>query len=127
MSETISLLKPDKNNRRKHNERNIGMIVSSLQTVGASRSIVIDEDNNILAGNGTVEAAQIAGIKKLRIVDADGEEIIAVRRTGLTDEQKRYLAISDNRTAELATWSQDQLLQDIISLMYQFIMETSQK
>lgn len=113
MSGTIALLKPDKKNRRKHNERNIGMIVTSLQTVGAARSIVIDEDNNILAGNGTVEAAQLAGIEKLRIVDADGEEIIAVRRSGLTDEQKRKLALYDNRTAELADWNLEQMLEDI--------------
>ncbi len=113
MSETIALLKPDKNNRRKHNERNIGMILNSLQQVGASRSIVIDEENNILAGNGTVEAAQIAGIERLRIIDADGEEIIAVRRSGLSDEQKRKLALYDNRTAELAEWDADQILADV--------------
>lgn len=113
MTDTIAILKPDKKNRRKHNERNIGMIVNSLQQVGASRSIVIDEDNNILAGNGTVEAAQLAGIERMRIVDADGEEIIAVRRTGLTDEQKRRLALYDNRTAEIAEWNLEQILEDV--------------
>jgi ParB-like chromosome segregation protein Spo0J len=113
MTDTIALLKPDKKNRRKHNERNIGMIVNSLQQVGASRSIVIDENNNILAGNGTVEAAQLAGIERMRIVDADGEEIIAVRRTGLSDEQKRKLALYDNRAAELADWNLEQMLEDI--------------
>jgi ParB-like chromosome segregation protein Spo0J len=113
MSNTIADLTPDPKNRRKHNERNIGMIVSSLQQVGAARSIVIDEDNNILAGNGTVEAAQLAGIERLRIIDADGEEIIAVRRTGLTDEQKRQVALYDNRTAELAGWNPEQMLEDI--------------
>lgn len=113
MTDTIAILKPDKKNRRKHNERNIGMIVNSLQQVGASRSIVIDEDNNILAGNGTVEAAQLAGIERMRIVDADGEEIIAVRRTGLTDEQKRRLALYDNRTAEIAEWNLEQMLEDV--------------
>jgi ParB family transcriptional regulator, chromosome partitioning protein len=113
MSETIALLKPDRKNRRKHNERNIGMIVNSLQQVGASRSIVIDEDNNILAGNGTVEAAQLAGIERMKVIDADGEEIIAVRRTGLTVEQKRKLALYDNRTAEIAEWDIEQLLEDV--------------
>ena len=42
---SISDLKPDKKNRRKHNQRNIGMIVDALHEVGAARSIVIDEDN----------------------------------------------------------------------------------
>lgn len=105
----IADLKPDQRNARKHTPRNIGMIVDALQEVGAARSIVIDEDGAILAGNGTVEAAAQAGIERVRVVDADGEEIIAVRRSGLTDEQKRRLALFDNRTAELATWDADEL------------------
>jgi DNA modification methylase len=38
--------------------------------------------------------------------------VIAVRRRGLTPEQKRALALYDNRTAELATWNADQLRLD---------------
>jgi hypothetical protein len=37
-------------------------------------------------------------------VEADGEEIIAVRRSNLTEEQKTRLALYDNRAAELAEW-----------------------
>jgi len=102
---SISELKPDKKNARRHNPRNIGMIADSIQEVGAARSIVIDEDNNILAGNGTVEAAAQAGITKMQIVDADGETIIAVRRKGLTKKQKTRLAIADNRTTDLSDWN----------------------
>ncbi len=105
MSETIADLKPDKCNARKHTPRNIGMIEKSLQEVGAARSIVIDEDNNILAGNGTVEAAGNAGIEKMQIVETDGNEIVAVRRRGLSVDQKKKLALYDNRTAELADWN----------------------
>ena len=105
----IKDLHPDKRNARKHNPRNIGMIEKSLQEVGAARSIVIDEDSNILAGNGTIEAAAQAGITKLQVVDADGETIIAVRRKGLTAEQKTRLALFDNRTAETAEWDAEAL------------------
>lgn len=103
----IKDLKPDKRNARKHNPRNIGMIEDALNEVGAARSIVIDEDGNILAGNGTVEAAAQAGIERVKVVEADGEEIVAVRRRGLTEKQKRRLALFDNRTAELAEWETD--------------------
>ena len=105
----IGQLKPDPKNARKHNQRNIGQIVSSLQEVGASRSIVIDEDNIILAGNGVIEAAGIAGIENVRVIEADGNEIIAVKRKGLTPEQKTRLALWDNRAAELAEWDVEQL------------------
>ena len=89
------------------------MVVDALHQVGAARSIVIDEDDVILAGNGVTEAAAEAGITKLRVIEASGDEIIAVRRRGLTAEQKRALAIYDNRTAELAEWDADQLQADL--------------
>lgn len=88
------------------------MVVDALQKVGAARSIVIDEHGVILAGNGVTEAAAEAGITKVRVIDASGDELIAVRRTGLTDEQKVALAIYDNRGAELAEWNIEQLVQD---------------
>jgi len=105
----IGDLTPDHANARKHNPRNIGMLVESLQEVGAARSIVIDEHGRVLAGNGTIDAAAQAGIERVVVVDADGETIVAVRRTGLSEEQKRRLALFDNRTAELATWDVEQL------------------
>jgi ParB-like chromosome segregation protein Spo0J len=109
---TLSDLTPDPQNRRQHNARNVGLLVDALQTVGAARSIVIDERGSVLAGNGVLEAAAEAGLTKLQVVDADGDTIIAVRRRGLTADQKRSLSIYDNRTAELATWDADQLAED---------------
>ncbi len=109
----IGDLTPDPVNRRRHTQRNLGMIVDSLHSVGAGRSIVIDEDNVVLAGNGLIEAAGEAGITKVMTVDAPGDTIVAVRRTGLTPEQKRKLALYDNRTAELARWDTDQLSADV--------------
>lgn len=105
----IGDLKPDPNNSRRHNPRNIGQIVDSLHEVGASRSIVINDEGYILAGNGVVEAAALAGIENVQVVDVDGETIVAVRRKGLTKEQQTRLALFDNRTAELAEWDTDQL------------------
>jgi DNA modification methylase len=106
-------LVPDPENRRTHNPRNLGMVVDALHQVGAARSIVIDEDNVILAGNGVTEAAAEAGITKVRVIEADGHELIAVRRKGLSKAQKRALAIYDNRTAELAEWNAEQLQADL--------------
>jgi DNA modification methylase len=99
----------DPQNARLHNPRNIGTIVVSLHEVGAARSIVIDENNVVLAGNGVVEAAGEAGIEKVRVVEADGNEVIAVRRRGLTELQKKRLALFDNRAAELAEWNPEEL------------------
>jgi hypothetical protein len=116
MSDDLTHIKdlvPDPKNRRTHTPRNVGMIVDALHKVGAGRSIVIDENNEVLAGNATIEAAGEAGITQLKVVDASGDEIVAVRRTGLTTDQKRDLAIYDNRTGELAEWDATQIMQDI--------------
>jgi len=109
---SIADLTPDAENARQHNPRNIGMIRDALGEVGAARSIVIDEDGRILAGNGVVEAAADAGIERVQVVDADGETIIAVRRHGLTPEQKKRLAYFDNRTGDLSDWDPIQIAVD---------------
>lgn len=100
-------LTPDPKNARKHNPRNIGLIEKALGEVGAARSIVIDEKGIVLAGNGLVEAAAQAGIERVRVVDAEGDEVIAVRRTGLSAKQKTKLALYDNRATELSAWDAD--------------------
>ena len=108
----LGQLTSDPANARKHNPRNVGLIEQALNEVGAARSIVIDEHGTVLAGNATIEAAAAAGIERVQVVDADGETIIAVRRRNLTPEQKKRLAYFDNRTAELADWNIEQLLED---------------
>jgi hypothetical protein len=105
----ISELIPDKKNARRHPQRNMGMIMQSLQEVGAARSIVIDENNEILAGNGVVEAAGQVGIENVVIIPADGNTLYAIQRTGLTQEQKTRLALFDNRAGELAEWDGEEL------------------
>jgi len=89
------------------------MLQESIEKVGTGRSIVIDEDDIVLAGNATIKAATNAGLSKVTVVEAEGDEVIAVRRTGLSENQKRDLAIYDNRTAELAEWDVDQLAEDL--------------
>ncbi len=100
----LDALLPDPRNARRHSPRNLALIADALRDVGAARSIVVDETGTVLAGNATLAAAGQAGLVRVRIVDADGTELIAVRRTGLTADQKQRLALYDNRAAELAEW-----------------------
>ena len=105
----ISHLVSDHKNARKRTDRSAQLIEESLKQFGAARSIVIDENNRILAGNGTVEGAKAAGIKNVRIIETDGDEIIAVKRTGLSEDQKIGLALADNRSSDLSAWDQEML------------------
>jgi hypothetical protein len=87
------------------------LLPNHLSGLAQHAAIVIDEDGRILAGNGTVEGAKKAGIDKLRIIEAEGDELIAVRRAGLTEDQKVGLALADNRSSDLSEWDNEMLRQ----------------
>jgi DNA modification methylase len=106
---TFADLTPDTRNARRHGKRNIDAIAAALREVGAARSIVINERGIILAGEGTVKAAAKIGIRKLKVVDAAGDELVAVRRSGLSKKQQARLALFDNRTNELSEWNDEAL------------------
>jgi len=106
---SINDLKSDHKNARRRTDRSSDLIKESLQRYGAARSIVIDEDNRILAGNGTIDGAKAAGIRRVRIIESEGDEVIAVRRSGLSEEQKVGLALADNRTSDLSEWDLEML------------------
>jgi hypothetical protein len=99
----------DRRNARRHTKRNLDQIERSLANYGAGRSILVDEQGRVLAGNGVVQAARAVGIRKLRVIEAQKDELVAVRRSDLTEQQKLELAIADNRTAELAEWDAEVL------------------
>lgn len=98
---TIKDLKFDDKNFNKHTEYGMNLLEKSLRENGAGRSILLDKDNNIIAGNGIVEAAGQIGLEKVKIVEAMGDEIIAVKRTdiSLNSHKGREMALADNATA----------------------------
>jgi len=106
----IGQLTADPTNPRRRTPRGRELLVRSLKDYGPARSIVVDERGRIIAGNGVAEAAKEAGIANVRIIDAAADELIAVRRRGLTDVEKRGLAIADNRTGELAEWDPEHVI-----------------
>lgn len=108
----LSELVADRKNARRRTRRGQELIQHSLKEFGAGRSILIDRNGQIIAGNGVIENAAAAGITDVEIVPSDGSKIIAVQRTDLdldADEKARQLAIADNRTGELAEWIPESL------------------
>lgn len=61
MTETIKLsdLQPDDRNANKGSERGTYMIRRSLEKLGAGRSILLDKNGRIIAGNKTAESAAV--------------------------------------------------------------------
>lgn len=100
---------PDKKNARKRTAQSAHLIQESIKRYGTARSVVIDENNMLIAGHGTVEAAKALGINKVKVIDAAGDELIAVRRSGWTDTEKVGANLADNRSSDLSEWDAEML------------------
>lgn len=108
---SVADLSFDTNNANLGNKRGSAMLRESLQRNGAGRSVVVDRDGRIIAGNKTVEAAAAEHIP-VRVVQTDGSELVVVQRTDLDLQdpvgRARELAFADNRVAEVnLTWDQE--------------------
>jgi site-specific DNA-methyltransferase (adenine-specific) len=93
LSKKISDLHSDPANVRTHNEKNIEAIMASLKRFGQQKPIIIDSNNIVRAGNGTLSAAKKLGWDKIDAV-----------KSNLEPTELTAYAIADNRTAELAEW-----------------------
>jgi DNA modification methylase len=93
----VTQLLNDPANARKHSKKNLDAIKGSLAKFGQQKPIVV-ADNIVIAGNGTLAAAQALGWKEINIV-----------RTELTGPDATAFGIADNRSGELAEWDLDNL------------------
>lgn len=108
----IADLKFDDKNFNRHTSYGMSLIEKSLRENGAGRSILIDKDGNIIAGNGIVESAGQIGLDKVKVVETTGDEIIAVKRTdiSLNSKKGRKMALADNSTAKAdLEWDEENL------------------
>lgn len=99
-------LSNDPANARKHNDKNIEAIIASLRRFGQQKPIVIDRNNIVRAGNGTLEAARRLQWESIDCVV-----------TSLNGSDAVAYAIADNRTAELAEWDEDTLAAQLNGLL----------
>lgn len=114
----IEELRQDNLNFNKGTYQGEVLIKKSLERFKAGRSVLIDKDNNIIAGNKTVQAAATMGMK-VRVIETTGDELVAVKRTDIDIDSKegRELALADNRTAQInLAWDEQNL--EVASLEY---------
>ena len=108
----IKDLKQDERNYRNHNERNLNLIKKSVSEVGLGRSVVIDNENEIVCGNGLVST--LDKNTPIKVIETDGTELVVVKRTDLNtnDEKRKQLAIMDNSTSDSSEFDLDSLQAD---------------
>lgn len=99
----INELTQDQHNFNKGTAKGKKLMNKSLKELGAGRSILIDKNGNIIAGNKTQKAAIEAGITKVRVIETTGDELVAVKRTDVDLDSKkgREMALADNAASRL--------------------------
>ena len=109
----MAKIKLDSKNYRVHTDKNKMIIDKSLKELGAGRSILIDSENEIIAGNGVFEQAEKQNIK-IKIVETDGTELIAVKRTDLktNDKKRKKLALIDNHASDTSEFDMELINKD---------------
>ena len=99
--DTLADLTPDGENFNKHTEFGQKLLEDSLRKFGAGRSVLVDKDGNIIAGNSTTETAAAIGMEDVIVVPTDGKKLVVVQRTDLSldSPEGREMALADNMTA----------------------------
>lgn len=111
----LSDLIEDDKNYNKGNDAGKALIGKSLKEFGAGRSILLDKNNRIIAGNKTVQNAAAAGLSDVIVVETTGGQVVAVRRMDVDLDSKigRQMALADNATAKAnIEWDLDALNSD---------------
>ena len=99
----IQELAQDRHNFNRGSEEGQQLMERSFKELGAGRSILLDRNGNIIAGNKSQKAAIAAGIKRVRVVETTGDELVAVKRTDvdIDSAEGRKMAYLDNLTTQV--------------------------
>jgi DNA modification methylase len=103
----VSSLRPYPKNARTHSRKQIRQIADSIERFGFCNPVLIDADNQIIAGHGRVKAAELLKIG----------EVPTVRLAHLSDDEKRAYILADNRLAEKAGWDREIVITELQHLL----------
>lgn len=96
---------PYENNPRDNDEA-AEVVAASIKEFGFLNPIILDANGVIVCGHARLKAALILGLDEVPCTSADD----------LTPAQIRAFRIADNKTAEIAGWDYDALLQEFQEL-----------
>jgi len=102
----LAELKPDPRNARVHSKAQIRQLAASIREFGFNIPVVIDSQDNVLAGHGRLLACRELGYS----------ELPTIRLEHLSPAQARAFQLADNRLAELAHWDERVLAEQLKEL-----------
>ncbi len=95
----IDVLIPYARNAKQHSDAQVAQIAASIREFGWGAPILVDGQNNVIAGHGRLLAARKLGLPEVPVVPMEH----------LTNTQRRALILADNKIGENASWD-DELL-----------------
>jgi hypothetical protein len=104
----VAELIPYAGNAREHDAANIAGIAESIQTLGWTLPILVDDDGTIIAGHGRVLAAEKLGLTEIPVI---------VANPNWSEDDRRAYVIADNRLAETSTWNDEKLADELKMLL----------
>ena len=105
MRATASLIGYARNSRT-HDERQIDVLCKSITEYGFTNPILVDGNRGVIAGHGRIMAAEKLGLP----------EVPCIELRHLTNEQKRAYLIADNAIADMSTFNEALLAQELADL-----------
>ena len=90
----IMELKPDPSNPRKHGREQVSAIARSIAAFGFNAPILIDRNQQIVAGHGRYEAAKLNQCAEVPVVWLEH----------LTETQARAYMLADNKLTDKSSW-----------------------
>lgn len=99
-------LVPHPDNPRTHSKEQVRKIAASIRRFGFRNPVLVDENNNVIAGHGRLLAAaelKLASVPTLVLAN-------------MTEAERRAYVIADNRLAELAGWDEDRLASELAAI-----------
>ena len=92
-------LKPDPRNPRVHSDKQVRQIAQSIESFGFNVPLLIDDQQQVIAGHGRLLAARKMGWDK----------VPAIKLSHLTESQRMAFLIADNRLTENSSWDERML------------------
>jgi DNA modification methylase len=107
---SVSDLIPYALNSRTHSDEQVAQLAASIREFGFTNPVLVDDQNNLIAGHGRLLAA-----RKLKM-----DKVPVVVVTGLDDRKRRALVIADNKLALNAGWDEEALRIELEDLSADF-------
>jgi hypothetical protein len=95
----IDSIKSNPRNAKEHPERQIALLAENIRKFGFNHPILIDETNTNRGGHARIAAARRLGVKQVPVI----------RLNNLSPQEKRAVALADNKLAELGRWNPEML------------------